>query len=470
LTASGSPAPSFSVASGTLPPGLSLNSTTGVLSGAPTTSGSFPFTIQAANGISPPAVSPTLTISVSAAALAAPTITSASSTMATATTAMSFTVTTTGSPTPTITESGVLPGGVSFTDNGDGSASIAGTPASGSEGTYPITIAATNGVSPDASQAFTLTVYGLAPAFTADSPPVTAVTGTSYSYTFTASGDPAPAFSVASGTLPPGLSLNSTTGVLSGTPTTSGSFYFTVQAANGISPAAVSPTLQVVSASGTTSSNTAEDDFQRANSVGWGTTTNNDGLTNYAWQRDLASGQPYSDISSDNGIITYTGSNGHKAAGYVAVPANRGGDVLEEMEFSAIGHQLGGEMLQVTGGAYWYQADINTDTGVINLVKRSAGVMNWVASTPFAAAANTPYWIRLDVQPVGSTEVVNARVWANGTPEPTTWMVTWTDTAPLAAGQAGAMGDWPRTPAAGEEIRYLNWAYAATGLAVPASS
>ena len=470
FAASGSPAPTFSVASGTLPADLSLDPGSGILSGTPSATGSFSFTVQAANGVSPAAVSPTVTITVSAATPTAPAITSASSATATTTTAMNFTVTTTGPPTPTITESGALPGGVSFTDNGDGTASIAGTPASGTEGSYPITITASNGISPDASQAFTLTVNGLAPAFIAGSPPATAVTGASYSYTFTASGDPAPTFSVASGTLPTGLSLDPGSGILSGTASATGSFSFTVQAANGISPAATTPALQIiVNASGTTTSNTAEDDFQRANSKGWGTTTNNDGSTNYAWQRDLASGQPYSDISNDNGIITYTGSNGHKAAGSVPVPANRGGDVLEEIEFSAIGHQLGGEMLQVTGGSYWYQADLNTSTGVINLVKRNAGVMNWVASTPFVAAANTPYWIRLDVQPVGSTEVVNARVWANGTPEPTTWMVTWTDTSPLAAGQAGAMGDWPRTPAAGEEIQYLNWAYAATGLAVPAS-
>lgn len=253
FTASGKPAPTFSVASGTLPPGLSLNATSGVLSGTPTTTGSFSFTVQASNGVSPPAVSPTLTITVSAATPVAPAITSPSSATATATTAMSFTVTTTGSPTPTIAESGALPAGVTFTDNGDGTASIAGTPASGAEGTYPIKITASNGVSPDASQDFTLTVNGLAPAFTADSPPSAAVIGTRYSYTFAASGDPAPTFSLASGTLPPGLSLDSASGVLSGTPTATGSFSFTVQAANGVSPAATSPTLQItVSPSGTT--------------------------------------------------------------------------------------------------------------------------------------------------------------------------------------------------------------------------
>ena len=47
---------------------------------------------------------------------------------------------------------------MTFTDNGNGTATLAGTPAAGTGGTYPITITATNGVSPNATQTFTLTV------------------------------------------------------------------------------------------------------------------------------------------------------------------------------------------------------------------------------------------------------------------------------------------------------------------------
>lgn len=86
----------------------------------------------------------------------APAFTSANGAAAVTGTAMSFTVTTTGTPTPSVSKSGALPAGVTFTDNGDGTASIAGTPATGSAGSYPITITATNGL--NATQAFTLTV------------------------------------------------------------------------------------------------------------------------------------------------------------------------------------------------------------------------------------------------------------------------------------------------------------------------
>ncbi|WP_344367505.1 putative Ig domain-containing protein, partial [Arthrobacter humicola] len=127
FAASGNPAPTFRVSSGALPAGLSLNSTTGVLSGTPTAAGPATFTVTATNGVSPDAVTPSITITASTAQAA--------------------------------------------------------------------------------------------PVFTASTPPTTATVGAAYSYTFAASGNPAPTFRVSSGALPAGLSLNSTTGVLSGTPT-----------------------------------------------------------------------------------------------------------------------------------------------------------------------------------------------------------------------------------------------------------
>jgi hypothetical protein len=87
---------------------------------------------------------------------AAPSITSAAATTFTYGAAATFKVTTNGVPTPTLTESGALPGGVSVTDNGDGTATLAGTP--GAAGTYPISITAHNGYGSDAVQSFTLTV------------------------------------------------------------------------------------------------------------------------------------------------------------------------------------------------------------------------------------------------------------------------------------------------------------------------
>jgi len=94
----------------------------------------------------------------------APTITSANSATFTLGTAGSFTVTTTGSPTPSLTESGALPPGVMFHDNGNGSGTLSGTPTA--TGTFNITFTAQNGVSPNATQNLTVMVAGQAPAIT----------------------------------------------------------------------------------------------------------------------------------------------------------------------------------------------------------------------------------------------------------------------------------------------------------------
>ena len=116
-----------------------------------------------------------------------PAITSGTSTTFTVGSAGSFTVNTTGSPTPALSETGALPNGVTFTDNGDGTATLAGTPADGTAGAYPITIAATNGATPSASQSFTLTVVRATTATAVTCSPGTVAIGIATSCTVTVS-------------------------------------------------------------------------------------------------------------------------------------------------------------------------------------------------------------------------------------------------------------------------------------------
>jgi hypothetical protein len=88
-----------------------------------------------------------------------PAITSANSTIFHATVFGTFTVTTTGTPTATtISATGTLPSGVMFVNNGNGTATLSGTPAYGSQVGQPFTlnITADNGVAPAAMQTFTL--------------------------------------------------------------------------------------------------------------------------------------------------------------------------------------------------------------------------------------------------------------------------------------------------------------------------
>ena len=72
-------------------------------------------------------------------------------------TAGSFTVTASGVPTPTLSEnsSDTLPTGVTFNA---ATGVLSGTPAAGTGGTYTLHFTASNGVLPDATQIFTLTV------------------------------------------------------------------------------------------------------------------------------------------------------------------------------------------------------------------------------------------------------------------------------------------------------------------------
>src|SRR4029077_10397474 len=119
-------------------------------------------------------------------------------------TAGSFTVTATGAPTPSLSRAGTLPSGVTFVDNGNGTATLSGTPAAGTAGTYPITITASNGVGSPANQAFNLTVRQ-APAITSANN-TTFTVGTAGSFTVTTTGVPTPSLSRA-GTLPSGVTF-----------------------------------------------------------------------------------------------------------------------------------------------------------------------------------------------------------------------------------------------------------------------
>jgi len=125
---------------------------TATISGTPTQTGPFSLVLTAENGVSPNAPQ-NFTLSV----VRPPAITSANNTTFTAGVAgSSFTVTTSGVPTPAITVSAGLPDGVTLTDNGDGTGTLAGTPTAA--GTFVVTLTAANGVSPDATQTFTLHV------------------------------------------------------------------------------------------------------------------------------------------------------------------------------------------------------------------------------------------------------------------------------------------------------------------------
>ncbi|MBD2700248.1 putative Ig domain-containing protein [Spirosoma sp. BT702] len=122
--------------------------------------------------------------------------------------------------------SGTLPPGLSLSTTGV----LSGTPTQ--SGSYPLMVLVQNANGcQNVSGVYSLTVNPCIATLTVSLPSVsTAILGTSFSQSFSASGGSSPySFSVASGTLPPSLSLAST-GVLSGIPTQAGSYPLTIQA------------------------------------------------------------------------------------------------------------------------------------------------------------------------------------------------------------------------------------------------
>jgi Putative Ig domain len=137
--------------------------------------------------------------------------------------------------------SGSLPAGLTLANSNTASVQIAGTPKT--VGTSTVTIQATNGSGTPVSQSFTITVNP-PPSLTITSPSIIApgTVGQFYTYPLQAANGTRPyTWSVVSGSLPPGLSLNSGTGVISGTPTTVATTTFSVQVTDSATPPATFP-------------------------------------------------------------------------------------------------------------------------------------------------------------------------------------------------------------------------------------
>jgi hypothetical protein len=224
LAASNTPT-SFSAAD--LPPGLSLASATGVISGTPTQAGVYDVIVTATNAGG--TGSSTLQITIEPP-LNAPTFTGSTALSAVQGVAFSFTPAFSGAPfTAAFTATG-LPAGITLSSASLGT--ISGTPTV--TGTFAVTLTATNaGGSKSIEFALVVNPAPSAPVVKSASA-VFASVGTAFSFSLTSQGTPA-ATSYQATVLPSnGLSLNSATGVISGTPTQPGTLTLQVSAANGV--------------------------------------------------------------------------------------------------------------------------------------------------------------------------------------------------------------------------------------------
>jgi hypothetical protein len=217
LTADNSPT---SFAASGLPAGLSLNTATGLVSGVPTEEGTFAVSFSAANGNGTgPAQTVSFTID-----LDPPSITSSSVAVGTVRSSFSFQVTASPNPTAFQISNGTLPTGLTLAQD---TGVISGTPTV--SGNFVVQVQARNSKGLGVASSLTFSIAGIPPVITS------ALTATGnaeqpFSYQITANNGPFTSFA-ASG-LPAGLSINTATGVISGTPGATFSGDVTITASN----------------------------------------------------------------------------------------------------------------------------------------------------------------------------------------------------------------------------------------------
>ena len=250
LTAAGGIAPyTWSVTAGALATGLSLNASTGEISGTTSAAGTFDFTVQASDSQGVPATA-TKDFSVTVTATLA--VTTASLPNATVGAAYSQTLAAAGGTAPYswAVTSGALPAGLSLNAS---SGLVSGTPTS--IGTSNFTVTVTDAVLATASQPLQITVDPQTLVITT-STLATGTVGQAYSDALAATGGVAPyTWSVTAGALPAGLVLDAWTGAITGTPTAAGTFNFTAEVSDsqGTPATATKPLSITVNAAGSPS-------------------------------------------------------------------------------------------------------------------------------------------------------------------------------------------------------------------------
>ena len=220
-----------------LPAGLNVNTTTGIISGTPTARATTTVTLTATNATA--SDTKTLTITVNPPP---PVITSAPAASGQAGTAFTYSIVGTNTPT-SYSLTGTLPTGVTLNTS---TGVISGTPAAGTAGMYSIIVTATNATG-SVSQPLVISIAAppLAPAYsgtTGLSGQQAALAPFSFTPAFT---NNVTGYAITAGALPAGLALNTATGAITGNPTVTGTFAFTLTATGSGGATAVPFTLTI---------------------------------------------------------------------------------------------------------------------------------------------------------------------------------------------------------------------------------
>jgi hypothetical protein len=239
LTATGGNAPyAWSVSSGTLPAGLTL-AATGAISGTPSAVGSFSFMVSATDSGDPAhTASQSLSLSILAAGSSSLQISTSALAGATLGSAYSQGLAATGGTAPyhwSVT-SGTLPVGLALNAS---SGLINGTPTTAGASTFTVQVTDASNPAETASKSLNIAVSSSTSALKITTASLAGgEVSSAYSSTLNATGGKTPyKWSIAGGSLPTGLSLTPSTGLIAGTPTQSGTSSVTAEVTDSSSPA-----------------------------------------------------------------------------------------------------------------------------------------------------------------------------------------------------------------------------------------
>ena len=201
-----------------LPPGLSINPNTGVISGVPNTSGDYSATLRVGNASG----DGSLTVVMRVHASGAPTINSPTTATGTVgTPGTQYTISTNGinGPIEVYSVTGTLPNGLGLNP---ATGAISGTPTASGVSTVTVGARNTGGQTGTLSVTFII-APNAAPVISSPANGTTTALALGVAMTpisITATNTPLTSFALSSGTLPAGVTLNPVSGVISGTPTT----------------------------------------------------------------------------------------------------------------------------------------------------------------------------------------------------------------------------------------------------------
>jgi uncharacterized protein (TIGR03437 family) len=251
----GTPPYNWIVVSGNLPPGLILSSTAGTVTGTPTAAGTFSFTIQVSDSAGSTPASQQFSVVITGSNSPPLQISGSLSGGAVGVVYSQKLSATGGTPPYTWTVlSGSLPPGLILSST---AGTVTGTPAAAGTFTFTIQVSDSAGTTP-ASQQFSVVITG------SNSPPPPqplqisgslsgGAVGSGYSQKLSATGGTPPYnWTVASGSLPPGLLLSSAAGTLTGALTAAGTFSFSIQVSDSAGSTPVSQQFSVVITSAST--------------------------------------------------------------------------------------------------------------------------------------------------------------------------------------------------------------------------